>query len=266
MTRVAVVGHVEWVEFVQVERFPARGAIVAAPDTFTRAGGGAVVAAHALLELGAQVDFFGALGRDADGEAALAELTGSGLETQIAWRPAPTRRVLTLLEIGGERTIITLGERLAPEGSDPLDWARIATTAGVYFTAGDGAAAARTRAAPVLVTTPRAYGAFTESRVPIDALVFSAGDAGERSRASELEPLARLMVATEGKRGGHWWGESEGRWEATELPGPQQDDYGCGDAFAAGFTFGLATGRSVAEAARLGAERGAWALTQVGPP
>jgi ribokinase len=48
--------------------------------------------------------------------------------------------------------------------------------------------------------------------------------------------------------------------------GPIIDAYGCGDSFAAGFTFGLAGGRSVAEAAALGAEAGARMLTRAGAP
>jgi ribokinase len=49
-------------------------------------------------------------------------------------------------------------------------------------------------------------------------------------------------------------------------PGEPQDAYGCGDSFAAGFTYGLAGGGSVAEAAQCGAERGAIALTRAGAP
>ena len=52
------------------------------------------------------------------------------------------------------------------------------------------------------------------------------------------------MVATEGADGGRWWGESEGRWAAVPPPGPVRDSYGCGDAFAAGFTYGLAAGQT----------------------
>jgi ribokinase len=49
-------------------------------------------------------------------------------------------------------------------------------------------------------------------------------------------------------------------------PGDPEDAYGCGDSFAAGFTFGLASGASVAEAATLGAECGARALIRLGAP
>ena len=52
MTRVAVVGHVEWVDFVLVPRFPAPGEIVNAQDAFSRAAGGGGVAAVVLAELG----------------------------------------------------------------------------------------------------------------------------------------------------------------------------------------------------------------------
>jgi ribokinase len=96
--------------------------------------------------------------------------------------------------------------------------------------------------------------------------VFSAQDADERRWAQQLEPRTRLMVQTEGERGGRWWGESEGRWPAVPAPGPIQDDYGCGDAFAAGMTLGLARQLSVLDAAAIGAEIGAQISTRAGAP
>ena len=45
--RAAVVGHVEWVEFVRGDHVPAAGEIVHATDSFEEpAGGGAVAAAQ----------------------------------------------------------------------------------------------------------------------------------------------------------------------------------------------------------------------------
>src|SRR5579864_3193491 len=73
VTRVAVVGHVEWVEFVRIDHFPTRGAIAHARDASIRAAGGGVVAAVVLARLGAKVDFFCALGDDANGAAAASE-------------------------------------------------------------------------------------------------------------------------------------------------------------------------------------------------
>jgi ribokinase len=267
MTRIAVVGHVEWVDFVPVERFPVPGEVVHATGSFTRAGGGGGVVSGVLAELGAEVDFFCALGSDVAGEAAAAQLTELGVRVHVAWRDQPTRRAVTLLEPSGERTIITLGERLEPLASDQLEWERLHGADGVYFTAGDPPALERARAAGVLVASPRARHALLQSGGPaIDALVFSARDEDEGAWAAQAAGRARLLVATEGAKGGRWWGESEGSWEASQPPGPPRDAYGCGDAFAAGFTFGLAEGASVSEAAAAGARCGARWLTRAGAP
>ena len=110
----------------------------------------------------------------------------------------------------------------------------------------------------------RGRGALNEGDATLDALIFSELDTDEREWAQRIEPQARLLVATRGDEGGRWWGESTGTWPAVAPPGPQEDAYGCGDSFAAGFTFGLASGRPVAEAAGIGAECGAKALTRRG--
>lgn len=261
-----MVGHVEWVDFVCVARYPARGEVVHAERAFTHAAGGGVVAAAVLAELGAEVDFFCALGRDDNGSAAAAELADRGVIVHAAWREQPTRRVVTLLEEDGERTIVTIGERLEPTGDDELDWEQLEHVDGVYFTAGDAGAAAQARKARVLVGSPRAREALDGHGGAIDALVFSASDEGERRWAPRLERHTRLMVQTEGARGGHWWGESRGRWRAAPPPGKPRDAYGCGDSFAAGLTFGLARGLSVADAAVTGAQCGARMLTLEGAP
>jgi ribokinase len=237
-----------------------------ADGVFTRAGGGGVVAAVTLARLGAEVDFFCALGRDHNGDAAAAELRGRGVSLHVAWRDAPTRRIVTFLETSGPRTIITIGDRLEPTGAEELPWHRLANAGGVYFTAGDAAAATWARKSVVLTASPRARAGLQGSGVPIDAVVYSASDADESDWARRMEPQSRLMVMTEGARGGHWRGESDGRWCVAPLPGPPQDDYGCGDSFAAGFTFGLAQGLPVGQAAHIGAECGAYALTVPGAP
>jgi ribokinase len=262
--RVAVVGHVEWLDFVELARLPDRGEIVHARAVSARAAGGGGVAAAVLAELGAEVDFFCALGRDADGRAAAEQLTSRGVRVHVAWRDQPTRRAVTLLE-GGERTIITIGERLEPLGSDDLEWERLQGADGVYFTAGDADAFREARRARVLVASPRGREAL-DIGPAIDALVYSGHDHDERAWARRLAAHTRLLVETRGADGGAWSGEQEGGWRAVRPPGPPRDAYGCGDSFAAGFTFGLAERRSVAEAAALGAELGARCLSRVGAP
>ena len=266
MTRVAVVGHVEWVDFVPVERFPKPGEIINARGAFTRAAGGGGVVAVVLAELGAEVDFYCALGRDELGRAAAAQLTGRGVRVHAAWRDEPTRRAVTLLDPNSERTIITMGDRLQPLASDALEWDRLRGADGVYMTAGDTGAMDHARQARVLVASPRARDALGHDGPLIDALVYSAGDSGEREWAARVEHRVRLHVATDGARGGSWWGRSEGRWSAVPPPGEPRDAYGCGDSFAAGFTFALADGSSIDDAAALGAQCGARCLTRAGAP
>ena len=265
MTRVAVVGHVEWVDFLQLGSFPSQGQVVHAENAFLRAGGGGAVAAVMLTELGAEVDFYTALGDDANGRAALAQLEDRGVFVHVAWRDRPTRRATTLLA-RDERTIITLGERLEPRADDALGWERLDHVASVYFTAGDPGALRHARRAKVVVASPRARTVLESAGVRIDALVFSESDHDESAWARRVAEHTRLLVATEGARGGRWWGESDGRWHAVPLPGEPHDSYGCGDSFAAAFTLGLGRGDSIADAAALGAQAGALALTRVGVP
>lgn len=266
MTRVAVVGHVEWVDFISVARLPRAGQIAHAEEATTRAAGGGGVAAAVLADNGAEVDFFCALGRDADGHAAAGQLTERGIELHAAWRDQPTRRAITFLTGEGERTITTIGERLEPRGDDPLPWDRLRAADGAYFTAGDPAALRRTREARLLVASPRGRASLEHGGTDLDALVFSDEDEDERMWAERLADRTALLVATDGAAGGRWWGSSKGDWEAAKPPGPARDSYGCGDSFAAGFTLELARGGTVREAAELGAQLGALCLTHTGAP
>src|SRR3954453_9498610 len=109
--RVAVVGHVEWVEFLRVPRVPAAGDIVHATDVFEQAAGGGGVAAVQLRKLAGSFVFFTALGDDEIGHRAEADLRSRGVDMQVAWRADAQRRAVTFVDEAGERTITVLGER-----------------------------------------------------------------------------------------------------------------------------------------------------------
>ncbi|MGE5617381.1 MAG: PfkB family carbohydrate kinase, partial [Candidatus Woesearchaeota archaeon] len=192
--------------------------------------------------------------------------SGRGVTVHVAWRVGePTRRALTLLEADGERTIVTVGQRLEPRGADELEWDRLCEADGVYFTAGDGSALEKARQARVVVASPR--GRATLAHGPtVDVLVYSRSDPDESQWARQLEAKARLVVETRGAEGGVWRGAETGGWVAVPPEGPIKDAYGAGDSFAAAFTYGLADGLSVREAAELGARIGARALTRAGAP
>ena len=265
--RVGVVGHVEWIEFARVPRVPEPGAIVHASETWEEPGGGGAVAAVQLAKLAGGATFFTALGNDALGHRAFAELTALGLRVEAAWRNEPQRRGFVHADARGERTITVIGDRLGPSGSDDLPWADLEGADAVYFTAGDAAALMHTRSARMLVATARHLEPITEAGVQVDVLVASAKDAGERYERGRLDPEPLAVVRTAGDRGGTWEdsGGASGQWDATPLPGPVSDAYSCGDSFAAGLTYGLGAQLALPEALTLGARCGAANFTGRGP-
>jgi ribokinase len=265
--RVAVVGHLEWVEFVQGDHVPAAGEIVHATGNFQEPAGGGAVAAVQLARMAGGSSLLTALGEDDLARRSLERLAEFGVRVDAATRTDPTRRAHTFLDSRGERTITTIGERLEPEREDRLDWPALDGADGVYVTAGDDGALRAARTARVLVASPRAGRVLTESAVALDALVYSDRDELETAFAQALEPRPALLVATRGADGGRYEtadGKS-GTFEAAPLPGPIADSYGCGDSFAAALTYGLAAGETVESALSLAAEAGASCLTRRGP-
>jgi ribokinase len=265
--KVGVVGHVEWIEFARVERVPVAGEIVHALEAWEEPGGGGAVAAVQLAKLAGEATFFTALGDDSLGHRAHAALTALGVRVEAAFRPDPQRRGFVYVDAGAERTITVIGDRMGPRGDDPLPWDELASFDAVYLTAGDAAAAHKARAARTLVSSARGIETLADARVQLDALVASGSDEAERYQAGELDPPPRLVVRTAGPAGGEWErpdGE-RGRYEATPLPGPPSDAYGCGDSFAAGLTYGLGAEMALDDALELAARCGAACLTGRGP-
>ncbi len=270
--KVAVVGHVEWVQFARVSHVPQAGEVVSGSDLFEEPAGGGAVAAVQLARLAGEAVLITALGDDELGRRSVARLRELGVEVFAAQRASGTRRALTLVDEAGERTITTLGARLEPMGEEEgLPWDLLAKMDAVYFTAGDEGALRAARAARVLVASPRA-GEALGLGVALDALVLSGDDAGERLQAARVQDEAELVVSTEGERGGAYRtrsGES-GRWDpADNAYGAKSaqagDSYGCGDSFAAGLTYALGAGEALPMALALAAHCGAACLTGRGP-
>ena len=260
----AVVGHVEWVQFARVERVPGPGEIASATEVWEEPAGGGAVAAVQLANLNGSVDFFTSLGDDEIAQRSRARLAELGVTVHAGEAGQPQRRAFTFIDANGERTITVLGPKLRPSGEDgSLPWEQLARCDAVYFTGGDVAAVRAARRARVLVATSRELETLHRAGEELDALVGSGGDVGERFDALELDPKPRLVVSTAGALGG--WIRPGGPFRAAPLPGPVEDAYGCGDCFAAGFTFGLGAGWTPDAAVSLAARCGATVLTGRGP-
>jgi ribokinase len=261
--RLAVVGHVEWIEFLRVESVPRPGDIVGVRETWAEPAGGGGVAAVELARLGGQSTLYCRLGGDDLGRKARERLESAGVRVQTPESEEPQRRGFVYIDDGGERTITIIGEKPRPNGGDgALAWEQLSETDGVYFTAGDPEAVRQARRARVLVATARELSTLRTAGVELDALVASGEDEAERYQAGDLDPPPKLVVSTAGALGG--WAQPGGPYKAATRAGEFEDTYGAGDCFAAGLTFALAEGRALPDALAFAAERGALALARKG--
>jgi ribokinase len=257
--RAAVIGHVEWIEFVRVDHVPRPGEIVHASATWEEPAGGGAVAAVQLANLGAEVAFFTALGSDELGRRSREELERRGVTVHSATVGTAQRRGFTYVDEAGERTITILGDKLVPRGGDgELPWEELARADAVFFVSGDVEAVRHARRGRALVATARELPTLRRGGVELDVLVGSGEDDAERYHAGELDPPPKVVITTSGALGG--WMQPGGPFRAAPLPGAIEDAYGCGDCFAAGVTFALGQGAPIEHAVELGARCGAAVL------
>jgi ribokinase len=264
--RVAVVGHVEWVEFLRLERVPRAGEIVYAESRPAVPAGGGGVAAVQLARWAGACTLFTALGDDELGHRTAAGLRARGVDVHAVFRTGTAqRRAITFVDAQRERTITVVGERLAPHAADPLPWADLSTYDAVYLTAGDPDAVRAARAARVLVATSRVIPLLAAAAVPLDALVGSAVDADERYLPGMIAPEPAVVVRTDGARGGTYTLAGTTHHYAAATAAVTGDTYGAGDSFAAALTLALATGARIADALAVAAARAAEVVTYDGP-
>jgi ribokinase len=253
--RCAVVGHVEWVEFARVPRWPESGAIVHATDVWSEPAGGGAVVARQLALLAGRCELFTAFGQDEPGRAAVRRLADLGIDTHVQHpNGSPTRRAWTHLDGDGERTITVLGDKLLPYGPLPLDGYDL-----VFFVSGDAEALRSARRSRFVAATMREQHVLREAGVRIDLMSGSANDPTEQYDGT-LD--VGLVVLTDGANGGTANGE---HFDPVEPPGPVVDTYGAGDSFAAALAFALARGDALPDALKLAVRAGAAVLAGRGP-
>ena len=212
MPRVAVVGHVEFVEFLEIERLPVEGEVLHATGAFTRAAGGGGVAAVVLAGLGAEVHFFHGAGSR--------PRRRSGRRRADRARRADARRLAQRADPPGGNA--PQGRWRADDRHDrratqsprqrPAQVGAVARRRRRLLHGGGHGALQRSREARELVATPRARDALEGDGPIVDALVFARHDQEESDLAKRFARRARLFVSTDGADGGNWSGDSEGTW------------------------------------------------------
>ncbi len=237
----AVVGHVEWMNFLMVDQLPKPGIISHSKKSLEYPAGGGSVIAKTLSELTeSQIHFFTALGNDDYGNKCFKILSNMGIKLHVAWRDKPTRRGFSIIDSQGERAITVIGERLAPKHKDNLEWDILKNMDGIFITASDSEIFKMARSASILCTTPRVgLNTINKSNVLLDGLIGSNLDPGEAFSFSELSIKPKYTIKTEGENGGIIF--PGGRYKAIKNKKPKVDSYGCGDSFAAAILYGMAS-------------------------
>jgi len=111
---------------------------------------------------------------------------------------------------------------------------------GIFITASDSEIFKMARSSSILCTTPRVgLNTINNSNVLLDGLIGSNLDPGEVFSFSELSLKPKYTFKTEGEKGGIIF--PGGRYEALKNKERKVDSYGCGDSFAAGILYGMAS-------------------------
>ncbi len=261
----AVIGHIEWINFIKVDQLPKPGLISHSKKSLECPAGGGTVIAKRLRELtNSEVHFFTALGDDFYGNQCLNILEKMGIKLHVAWRDKPTRKGFSLIDSDGERSITIIGDRLAPNHKDRLDWSTLNDMDGIFITAADKEIFKKARVAKALCTTPRVgLNVINESRIFLDGLIGSNLDPGEVFSLNELRVKPKFVIKTEGENGGIV--SPGGRYKAIVNKKNKVDSYGCGDSFAAGILYGFASKWSIEESLDLAKILGSNCSKHFGP-
>ena len=263
--KLAVVGHVEWMTFISVDKLPEPGIISHSNHCIEEpAGGGAVVAMKMSKLIKEPVHFITALGNDSIGQKSYKRLKELGLKLSVNWIDKPTRKGFSLVDKGGERAITVIGERLEPYVDNGIPWNELYKYDAIFISAGDAKTIKKCREAKFLIATPRVgQEALKEANVPIDVLVGSALDPDEQIKDKGIKSLAKIIIQTKGDKGGEAF--PGGKFQSIKLNKKPIDAYGCGDSFAAGLTAGIGANWNIEKAISLGVHNGAECATHFGP-
>ena len=261
----AVIGHIEWINFLKVDLLPEPGIITHAKTSLELPAGGGALIAKTLYELSNnEIHFFTSLGKDYYGEKSFDFFKKIGINLHVAWRSEPTRKGFSLIDKKGERSITIIGKRLAPSFNDDLDWEILRDMDGIFITAGDNNLFKKAREANILCTTPRVgIDLINQSKVNLDAIIGSNLDPDESFLLSDLNEKHRYVIKTEGEKGGICI--PGGRFNAINNNSQKIDSYGCGDSFAAGILYGLTESWPIEKALKLGTVLGRNCIEHFGP-
>jgi ribokinase len=291
---VAILGDINVDLTLQVAAYPPEGGEGIAERQMHGIGGSATNTALILAKLGQPVRFIGRTGTDAWGDWCMAEMAAAGIDTRWISRDAEEATQLNIVVVGasGERTMFSYRGANVKLGADDVELAAL-TDAMLLHLSGyallkppqSNAALqaidlARAANVPITLDIPSgiagAIGRAVMALLPqIDTVFLGEPDArllGGQGQQTTLDAAAyRLLeagatnvVIKRGAEGSVLYRKGE------ELHSPAVkvdviDTTGAGDAFAAGYIFGLLAGLSASATSALANVAGAIAASNLGP-
>lgn len=253
-----------------VPEYPAFDVKMRMLDHKQSAGGQTASAMVALQRLGLRTAYAGRFGSDSEGTFGFESIKAEGIDLQFAEVVAGARNQIAFIIIdqrNGERTIIwDRDDRLGYRAEEaPVELASRGRV--LHLDAHDPPACARmaeaARAAGAIVSADidNIYEGLPDLLPLIDVLIVSkefphrlTGIIDERASLIELQARygCAIVGATLGKRGALLY--CAGQFlesDAFEVPGGCRDTTGAGDAFHAGFLYGLLTGEDIEKSLQL---------------
>jgi sulfofructose kinase len=252
---------------------------------YVQAAGGEVASTMAgLARLGLRVAYAGRFGDDAEGEFGIRTLVDEGVDIQYAARIGGARTQIAFIiidERNGERTVIWQRDTLLAytPAEAPAEAAKRGSV--LHFTPHDSAAclamarAARQAGTIVSIDIDNVFGGVADVLPLVDVLIASQdlpsrllGITDTRTALSELRSRfgCAIVGVTLGPSGSLLLG-SDGKFIETAgfaVPGGCQDTTGAGDAFRVGLLYGLLSGETVEESARMANAVAALKCRQIG--
>ena len=263
--RIVCVGSIVQDEVYHVETLPAAGIKIDASHVEYRFGGPAATAAVAIARLDGDVAYWGRVGADAAGQAALDALRAQGVDGAgvAVIAGGRTRRAIILVDRRGERCIVTHRMGLPDEArwlpDHPLDGCAV-VLADSRWPVGAEAVFDRAHGKGIITVFDADGGPRAETERLIaraDHIIFSAEGlrdcAGEGSPAEQLSTYAtttsKVVAVTRGAAGSLWWHDGH----VVSIPAFQvtvADTTGCGDVFHGAYALALSEGARPLDAAR----------------
>jgi sugar/nucleoside kinase (ribokinase family) len=253
---------------VSIPRFPSFNSKVRLTDHQQMPGGQVSSAMVGAQRLGLRAAYVGKVGYDNEGRMLIESLQKEGvdcLNVMIAMGAKTQGAVIIIEQFSGERTILWYhddGTRIAP---DDLKREMIARGRVLHIDGFDTKAAiqaaewAREAGMPITIDLDTAYPGIDDLLPHVDCLITSQGLANELAGTMKEEDALKtlhekygcyLVAMTQGSRGALAFVEGQFIASSAFRPPVIRDTTGAGDAFRAGFIYGLCKGLSIEETMR----------------